>query len=513
MDLISSEWMPAKNRTNDLAHLSPLDLGDPRWQDLAAPRPDFQGAAYQFLIGLLQTAFAPSDRDEWSDRLVSPPSRSELGQAFAPIRHAFLLESPEGPAFLQDLDLQDAREVEARDLIFEYGSDASEFFCKPAEGFGLCDSCAAHALATMQFNAPSGGRGTRTSLRGGGPITTLLLPESADALLWERLWLNVIPADELGCPPVTSWSSVLPWLAPTRRSDGPDAVVTTPESVHPLQAYWSMSRRIRLDWTGAVAGQCSVCGAAGQRLLQRFQTRHGGTNYEGAWMHPLSPYVLDPKGEKPPIARKGQPGGLGYRDWLGLTYGTDADHTAALAVRSFVASAPAGTTLRLWSSGADFDNMKLRGWYDSVVPLYAVELAMRGRFVREVGALLETAVAGSKLLNDHVKAAWNANLSDPAVRQSFWEATEPAFFEALRDLAAAGQSGDSDQIRVRQQWLRTVRDHALALFDSWTLRGPIESLRLDRVVTSRGKLAGDLYRKKPMKELWQSVRATEEAAA
>ena len=33
--------------------------------EINAPRPDFQGALYQLLIGLLQTCFAPEDEDQW----------------------------------------------------------------------------------------------------------------------------------------------------------------------------------------------------------------------------------------------------------------------------------------------------------------------------------------------------------------------------------------------------------------------------------------------------------------
>jgi hypothetical protein len=38
----------------------------------------------------------------------------------------------------------------------------------------LCPHCAALALFSLQLNAPSGGKGYRTGLRGGGPLTTLI---------------------------------------------------------------------------------------------------------------------------------------------------------------------------------------------------------------------------------------------------------------------------------------------------------------------------------------------------
>ena len=46
----------------------------------------------------------------------------------------------------------------------------------------------------------------------------------------------------------------------------------------------------------------------------RYLTRHGGTNYTGNWLHPLTPYSLDSKGEKPPISIKGRQAGKSYRE-------------------------------------------------------------------------------------------------------------------------------------------------------------------------------------------------------
>ena len=55
---------------------------------------------------------------------------------------------------------------------------------------------AAMALHTLQAFAPSGGAGNRTSMRGGGPMTTLVQPRDEDTVrfpLWRLIFANVLP--------------------------------------------------------------------------------------------------------------------------------------------------------------------------------------------------------------------------------------------------------------------------------------------------------------------------------
>src|SRR5690606_28956667 len=207
---------------------------------------------------------------------------------------------------------------EIRAMLLEQGTEGSQFFAKPQPNFGLCSHCVALALMTLQCHAPKGGSGHRVSLRGVGPITTLLIPHSDDAPLWERIWVNVIPTDELAYPLIAVLEDVFPWLAPTRTSDGPHGRATLPTDVHPLQAYWGMPQRIRLDWGSVVPGICDGCGIFRERLVRRYRRKKGGVNYQGPWIHPLSPCKFGEMREEPPHALKAKPGGMGYRDWLSL---------------------------------------------------------------------------------------------------------------------------------------------------------------------------------------------------
>ncbi|MGB2336100.1 MAG: type I-E CRISPR-associated protein Cse1/CasA, partial [Alcanivorax sp.] len=74
MNLLTDPWLPFKRRDGSQEYLPVTAMVDPDIIDLALPRADFQGAAYQFLIGLLQTAMAPEDKDEWVEMYQAPPS-------------------------------------------------------------------------------------------------------------------------------------------------------------------------------------------------------------------------------------------------------------------------------------------------------------------------------------------------------------------------------------------------------------------------------------------------------
>jgi CRISPR type I-E-associated protein CasA/Cse1 len=84
---------------------------------------------------------------------------------------------------------------------------------------------AAIALHCLQTFAPAGGAGHRTSLRGGGPLTTLLAPgtdqNGRPVSLWRTVWLNVLPVEgeNEDPPPRLNLARIFPWIAPTRVSD------------------------------------------------------------------------------------------------------------------------------------------------------------------------------------------------------------------------------------------------------------------------------------------------------
>lgn len=317
MNLINDRWIPVirQNGQSELIAPSQIAEADNPVIEINAPRPDFQGALYQFLIGLLQTCFAPEDEDEWLEHWRTMPG---LESRFKEVAFAFELENPSHVAFMQDFNLPDSETKTIAALLIEApGENAlkknTDHFVKRSQTSQLCPSCTAIALFTLQINAPAGGAGIRVGLRGGGPLTTLILPKNPSTTLWQKLWLNVLNQDEIH-PAETIDVQVLPWLGKTRISD--KGQQTTPVDVHPLQMYWGMPRRIRLA-DKADGGLCDLCGTSSESLYQTYRTKNYGTNYDGAWVHPLTPYRFDPKKVNLPLSLKGQQGGLGYRYWLG----------------------------------------------------------------------------------------------------------------------------------------------------------------------------------------------------
>ena len=112
-NLIDEPWLPVRRRSGTVERIPPWRVTDRIDDDpfiaFAWPRPDFNGAAHEFLIGLLSTASAPEDDDAWEDWWLGPPAPEVLEQRFSTVAHAFDLDGP-GPRFLQDLDsLEDAK--------------------------------------------------------------------------------------------------------------------------------------------------------------------------------------------------------------------------------------------------------------------------------------------------------------------------------------------------------------------------------------------------------------------
>lgn len=273
--LLTTPWLPVRFKDGSTGKLAPVDLTDENVVDIAATRADLQGAAWQFLLGLLQCSIAPKRYKNWEDIWFDGLHADVLHKALAPLEHAFQFGA-ESPSFMQDFEPLSGEKVSIASLLPEIpGAQTTKFnkdhFVKRGVTERFCPHCAALALFSLQLNAPAGGKGYRTGLRGGGPLTTLVeLQEyqgERQTPIWRKLWLNVMPQDTADLPlPDQCDATVFPWLAATRTSEQANAV-TTPEQVNKLQAYWGMPRRIRLDFATLQSGCCDICGAESDELL------------------------------------------------------------------------------------------------------------------------------------------------------------------------------------------------------------------------------------------------------
>ncbi|MDR3515119.1 MAG: type I-E CRISPR-associated protein Cse1/CasA [Azospirillaceae bacterium] len=484
LNLLIDPWLPVIRRHTGRCVIRPAQITEALDEDpviaIDWPRPDFRIATLELLIGLLATALPPGDGDDWLDLWDEPPDPDRLDQAFAPLVSAFALDG-DGPRFLQDReDLESSAEAIERLLIEAPGDSTTtkntDLLVHRGRVTRLSRATAAIALYTFQSWAPAGGAGNRTGLRGGGPLVTLVVPgaERADdpgPALWQTLWANVpvgIPA-----PHRDGLDLVFPWLAPTLTSEG--AAVVTPQSADPRQCWWGMPRRIRLDFAASATPQaCDLTGAADDVAVVSWRQRPRGPNY-ALWggHHPLTPHYRQKPGTEL-LAVHPQPGGIGYRHWLGLVLAS-ADGLRVPAATVAVWTGRRGGTVarpaRLIAAGFDMDNMKARGFVESEMPLPAA--ANRERQQR-LDRLAQDLVTGTDQVANLLRSAVRQALFSAgatvkldaallnAVRERLWQQTEVRFFAALEAAARDPGPGPDDG---RADWLRPLRAIALALFD------------------------------------------------
>ena len=534
MNLLNDQWLSVYRRSGIKAKIAPWQLTEAIQDDPAerfhALRPDFNGALVQFCIALLQTAFAPKDDREWIKLYQNPPKSDVLQQAFQQYKHAFQLDG-DGPCFMQDFDLPDGEQKEIGALLLEEpGGNTlrlnTDHFIKRGNASAMSPAMAATALLTLQLNAPSGGVGHRVSIRGGGPMTSLLTPDilhnPEQNTLWHLVWLNVVPANIFaritGNPEVKKETDIFPWLGPTRKSDktGQD---TTPEEAHPLQAYWAMPRRIRLAWTATEQGECSLSGETGP-LIRFFRTKNYGTNYTGPWQHPLSPYRFDK--ERVPLPLHPQPDGLGYRHWLGLALGNSNEKSSVEAARIVhyhtTHKRRRDIATKLWVFGYDMDNMKARGWHESHVPLFHIDDPMHRKvFMSMVQDILNATGLVADNLRGALKKAWfkpKAKVSGDLsfIVNAFWQKTEADFYTLLPQLHAAVCKGKDDlPLDLGRSWFKLINTISQELLTTWTASGQIEHEDPKRIALAHLDLR-KFNRKKAIRDaLRLDIKAAEEA--
>jgi len=511
MNLLHDPWMPVRLRNGTREWISPERLSDRDVVAFDADRPDFNGALAQFAIGLLQTATPANSASEWRQWFKVPPPVATLREWFVPIEEAFVFDG-DGPRFMQDRNLQAGEFSDIGGLLIESPGENTiknngDHFVKRGHVEALCPQCAAMALLTLQINAPSGGAGHRTGLRGGGPLTTLLGVEAGPSnSLWHGLWLNVRERDSFlalcGDRMRTTPYARFPWLAEITAIQKLDGE-TTPAQVHPDHVFWAMPRRIRLDFEHVSAGACDACARWSEHRLQRYATRNYGLNYKGAWEHPLSPYYETKEGWLP---LHPQPGGLGYRQWLGWVAGAGVDAKRSRKRARVVQHAlddrgrQLGANLSLWAFGYDMDNMKARCWYESRIPLYGLAACatdVQREVETEVGQHLAAAELVAFFLRSAVKDAWfgsDARGDFSHIDASFWGSTEPAFYRQLEKRITAARDGrDFDRGAAAEQWLATLQQVVMRLFDEvFVGAGAIERQHPRRAAEARRKLMAGL---------------------
>lgn len=503
-NLIDERWIPVERRSGRTDWIAPSGIVDPRDPPvrIASPRPDFDGGLLEFLIALLQTAAAPKTEKAWEKLFSAPPSATELDRKFQSVRDAFNLDG-DGPRFMQDLTVADedeATEVEIGalliDRIGEKGlSESPTLFAKPGGFDALAYPVAAAALIVLQTYAPAGGRGQLTSLRGGGPLTTLVAADT----LWETAWLNVLPetvfADRVrGDPRLEAPGAVFPWTARTRVSSARGGRATPPQAIHPLQHLWGLPRRFRLVFQQGDTGECGISGHVGVPVVRTFKSRPGGTSYEGDFRHPWTPYSLVSPGQ-PWNPKKGSPDGLPYRDWPQLVTGSENRRPATVVTyfaqtrRRELVKQP-----RLLAFGYAMSNMKPLQWCKSETPLVTVDEANAASFSADVETLIAVSEEVRATLSKQLKSAWSDRPADldvfPQLNPAFWSTTEAGFFETVQAIKRSLEDRvQACRDAAKDGWLQTLHLAAIHLFDTFLdVSASLATPELRRAVLARRDL-------------------------
>ncbi len=475
-------------------------------------RGDLNIASYELAIGLLALIHRPAEPEEWR-AIWAGCGDADVQARIAELAPAFSLFGDgegNGPRFCQDFEPL-AGEPNAVEALFIDTPGANgqkkntDLMTHRGRFPALGLRTAAMALYALQQFAPPGGAGIRTGMRGGGPMTTLVLlraQDETDAPLFRTLIANLplVCADE--------WledealDRALPWLTPTRTSEGKDAptISAADPAVHRLQAFFGMPRRIRLVAGGE--GRCPVSGEI-EPLVSGFVQRPSGMNY-GVWRHPLTPYRQSK--DDAPYSVKPKPGRFGYRDWVGITVGRAevADKAfPAEAVKAVEARGAAHRQYRpsLLAAGWAMNNMEAERFLEVLQPVHLVsddparaeelrQTAQRHADAADAVARLLRGALNDALFDGQAKSTDSGVFTEAT--EALYEQTENRFHAGLERIAHADAESAPEAARL---WLVVLRRSAIALYDEHVTK--LLGERLDagfaeRATTAYGRLSGAL---------------------
>ncbi|MCX8667198.1 type I-E CRISPR-associated protein Cse1/CasA [Acetobacteraceae bacterium B3987] len=452
MNLITDPWIPVQCANGEKRVIAPWQMAE---ADVLFPdwfRADLNIACLELLIGLIYMADPPEDTRAWHERKKPDPER--LKARLAPFAPAFFLLG-DGPRFLQDQEKLEGAPNPVDMLFIDSAGGQTKrnnidvmVHRDRYESLPLPE--AAMALYTLQDFAPSGGAGNRTSMRGGGPLVTIVDPGKA---LWDLIWMNV----PFGSP---SEMKDLPWMKPTRTSEK-GQIVQPPDPVKGfgVEAFFGMPRRLRLVGDG-------------EKVTGVIQKPYGA-NY-AQWRHPLSPYYrLKPGSELLP--RHPRAGRFGYRNWLGVVAVKPDRHQKEQGL------AELALTLREWRRGKRgerdpeqepsvivagwaMNNMSPRDFICSRQPIQCLS----DDEMEQLTVLIEAAHVVADMLNRALIPLLSVGEAREAQREEFYVKTESEFYSCFRKIICPHED-DEDVLSII--WLKALRRQVWAQFDPLALSG------------------------------------------
>ncbi len=441
LNLITDPWIPVRCRSGS-AVIRPDQIADPNVLRPDWPRPDLNLACLELLVGLVYLAHPP----QGSDDRANPPDAGTLREALTHLAPAFELLGG-GPRFLQDLERLKGAGVSCERMFIDSAGDSTakknqDLMVRRGRYQALPLPLAAMALYTLQAFAPSGGAGNRTSLRGGGPMVTLVRPD--DEGLWPMIWANV-PRGE---PLTTEELDALPWMRPTK--------VSRPVAGQVLESFPESDSRSRPDPEVFFGQPRRLRLVACDGLVTRFVQRPYGASYPSSrWRHPLTPYYAQGT-DFLPVHPK--PGSFGYRHWRGVILQSDS-RRRPLALEQYLRDVEGGDC-SLIVAGWAMDNMKPLDFVWAEQPVF--RLSGGNDEDRAVAAVEAAEQAGFTLARQVSIGAGEDSIKSGAglrAREMLFADTQTAFEEILGGMSVGSPF-------VAEHWVETLRRAALAIFDT-----------------------------------------------
>lgn len=522
-NLIQSPWIPVRRKSGTVHLLTPSEITQDMESNpvvaIAWPRPDFNRATLEFLIGLLSTVHLAEDDNDWQELWLNPPAPGELEKAFDEYAYAFNLGGSNS-RFMQDQDeLASGKTKSISQLLIDSPGDQTlrknaDHFIKRGTVNVLCRGAAAIALFTLNTYAPSGGAGHLTSVRGGGPLTTLahFNHPRFDRNLWTMLWPNVETQEKAANRCVKELpndpSLIFPWLKATRTSESSTGQTTSPADVDPRQVYWGMPRRIRLDFEEAENRPCDITGQNDDLLVSSYRTLTYGTDYPSeAFSHPLSPYYQTSSKDGKRLPVHATSATFSYKDWPGILFESSVRgsmRTPALCVTTArqhfnnLDERPPNRLIQLAVFGYDMDNMKARGWTDVVQPFHTSDPTTNETLHMLIESLVGSGDFLARILTKAVKEALYENHQDVKgnwshMEESFYQLTEPEFYSVVNDALPEIENAIEDPfertLNLRKRWLGKLRQVCLEIFDREAPVNGSEDRSMERCARARFNLS------------------------
>ena len=462
MNLITEPWIPVVRKSGVEDVIRPDQVIEPDVYRFNWPRTDLNLACHELLIGLVYLACPPAKK---SQRVKSHEVEC-IQSSFAPLAPAFELLG-DGPRFLQDFESLEGSPNVPDMLFIDSAGEATakknaDVLVRRGRYRVLSLPLAAMALYTLQAFAPSGGAGNRTSMRGGGPMVTLVKPRMPG--LWPLIWANV----PCGKPLDPNALDALPWMRPTATSEkGQTVTIDTDVMASPApEMFFGQPRRLRL--VGDASGITGVI------------QRPYGTNY-AQWVHHLSPYYRDSKGQLLPMHPK--PGPFGYRNWRGVLLKDDKRHQPA-SLKEYP-TGPKDPPVDLIIAGWAMDNMKPLDFLWSEQPIFPLDADTEDAAIAMVEAAEQASYALAVTLRTAMGESDITSGAADSARRAFFLRTQEPFEHRVGNLSK-GQAPDPFG------WLGDISKVALSLFDEQVLPGlsQMQDSRRAKAVNERKRLKG-----------------------